>query len=135
MYNEYFIISIILFILAVLGIILNRSNVIIMLMSIELMLLAMSFLFLINSEALDNLIGEVFTIMVLTVAAGEIAIGLAILVAYYRIKGTIAIKSLNLLRGWATFKIDPMGISLDGEYNVFSLFSFFLFFIGTKMKN
>nr|YP_004123588.1 NADH dehydrogenase subunit 4L [Plakina monolopha]ADO51360.1 NADH dehydrogenase subunit 4L [Plakina monolopha] len=101
MYNEYFIISIILFILAVLGIILNRSNVIIMLMSIELMLLAMSFLFLINSEALDNLIGEVFTIMVLTVAAGEIAIGLAILVAYYRIKGTIAIKSLNLLRGWS----------------------------------
>jgi NADH:ubiquinone oxidoreductase subunit K len=94
MYNEYFLISIILFILAVLGIILNRSNVIIMLMSIELMLLAMSFLFLINSEALDNLIGEVFTIMVLTVAAGEIAIGLAILVAYYRIKGTIAIKSL-----------------------------------------
>ena len=70
-----------------------------MLMSIELMLLAISFLFLINSVAIDNLIGQIFTIMILTVAAGESAIGLAILVAYYRIRGTIAVKSLNLLRG------------------------------------
>lgn len=70
-----------------------------MLMSIELMLLAISFLFLINSIVLDNLNGQIFTIMVLTVAAAESAIGLAILVAYYRIRGTIAVKSLNLLRG------------------------------------
>lgn len=68
-------------------------------MSIELMLLAISFLFLINSVAIDNLIGQIFTIMILTVAAGESAIGLAILVAYYRIRGTIAVKSLNLLKG------------------------------------
>lgn len=98
-YYEYLIIGIILFILGVLGIVLNRSNLIIMLMSIELMLLAISFLFLINSVAIDNLIGQIFTIMILTVAAGESAIGLAILVAYYRIRGTIAVKSLNLLRG------------------------------------
>nr|YP_001648625.1 NADH dehydrogenase subunit 4L [Agelas schmidtii]ABW83918.1 NADH dehydrogenase subunit 4L [Agelas schmidtii] len=99
MYYEYLTIGIILFILGVLGIVLNRSNLIIMLMSIELMLLAISFLFLINSVAIDNLIGQIFTIMILTVAAGESAIGLAILVAYYRIRGTIAVKSLNLLRG------------------------------------
>lgn len=99
MYYEYLTVAIILFIWGVLGIVLNRSNLIIMLMSIELMLLAISFLFLINSIVLDNLNGQIFTIMVLTVAAAESAIGLAILVAYYRIRGTIAVKSLNLLRG------------------------------------
>uniref|UniRef100_A0AAU8HN83 NADH-ubiquinone oxidoreductase chain 4L n=2 Tax=Porifera TaxID=6040 RepID=A0AAU8HN83_9METZ len=99
MYYEYLTVGIILFILGVLGIVLNRSNLIIMLMSIELMLLAISFLFLINSVVIDNLIGQIFTIMVLTVAAAESAIGLAILVAYYRIRGTIAVRSLNLLRG------------------------------------
>lgn len=70
-----------------------------MLMSIELMLLAVSFLFLINSVVIDNLIGQLFPLMILTVAAGESAIGLAILIAYYRVRGTISIKSLNLLRG------------------------------------
>nr|WRI02243.1 NADH dehydrogenase subunit 4L [Acanthella acuta] len=99
MYYEYLTVAIILFIWGVLGIVLNRSNLIIMLMSIELMLLAISFLFLINSIVLDNLNGQIFTIMILTVAAAESAIGLAILVAYYRIRGTIAVKSLNLLRG------------------------------------
>lgn len=99
MYYEYLTVGIILFILGVLGIVLNRSNLIIMLMSIELMLLAISFLFLINSVVMDNLIGQIFTIMILTVAAAESAIGLAILVAYYRIRGTIAVRSLNLLRG------------------------------------
>lgn len=99
MYYEYLTIGIILFILGVLGIVLNRSNLIIMLMSIELMLLAISFLFLINSVAIDNLIGQIFTIMILTIAAAESAIGLAILVAYYRVRGTIAVRSLNILRG------------------------------------
>lgn len=99
MYYEYLTVGIILFILGVLGIVLNRSNLIIMLMSIELMLLAISFLFLINSVVIDNLIGQIFTIMILTVAAAESAIGLAILVAYYRVRGTIAVRSLNLLRG------------------------------------
>nr|AND97075.1 NADH dehydrogenase subunit 4L [Tethya sp. XMU02001079]CAD1874633.1 nad4L [Tethya wilhelma] len=99
MYYEYLTIGIILFILGVLGIVLNRSNLIIMLMSIELMLLAISILFLINSVAIDNLVGQIFTIMILTIAAAESAIGLAILVAYYRVRGTIAVRSLNLLRG------------------------------------
>lgn len=98
-FYEYLTIGIILFILGVLGIVLNRSNLIIMLMSIELMLLAISFLFLSNSVVIDNIIGQLFTIMILTVAAAEAAIGLAILVAYYRVRGTISIKSLNLLRG------------------------------------
>ena len=99
MYYQYLTVGILLFILGILGIVLNRSNLIIMLMSIELMLLSISYLFLINSVAIDDLIGQIFSIMVLTVAAAESAIGLAILVAYYRIRGTIAIKTLNLLRG------------------------------------
>ena len=70
-----------------------------MLMSIELMLLAIFFFILINSVVIDNLIGQIFTILILTVAAAESAIGLAILVAYYRVRGTIAVRSLNLLRG------------------------------------
>ena len=82
-----------------LGIVLNRSNLIIMLMSIELMLLAISFSMTLFSVIIDSLIGQIFTIMVLTVAAAESAIGLAILVAYYRVRGSIAVKSLNLLRG------------------------------------
>jgi NADH:ubiquinone oxidoreductase subunit K len=89
------IVAILLLLLGVLGIVLNRGHLIIMLMSIELILLAASFLFLINSMITDALIEQVFTIMVLTVAAAESSIGLAIMVAYYRIKGTIAIKSLN----------------------------------------
>nr|WHI93599.1 NADH dehydrogenase subunit 4L [Bunodactis octoradiata] len=99
MYYRYMIVAILLLLLGVLGIVLNRGHLIIMLMSIELILLAASFLFLINSMVTDVLIEQVFTIMVLTVAAAESSIGLAIMVAYYRIKGTIAIKSLNWLRG------------------------------------
>jgi len=95
MYYRYMIVAILLLLLGVLGIVLNRGHLIIMLMSIELILLAASFLFLISSMITDALIEQVFTIMVLTVAAAESSIGLAIMVAYYRIKGTIAIKSFN----------------------------------------
>lgn len=95
MYYRYMIVAILLLLLGVLGIVLNRGHLIIMLMSIELILLAASFLFLISSMVTDALIEQVFTIMVLTVAAAESSIGLAIMVAYYRIKGTIAIKSFN----------------------------------------
>lgn len=96
---EYLTIGIILFILGVLGIVLNRRNLLIMLMSIELMLLAISFSLTRVSVIIDSLMGQIFTIMLLTVAAAESAIGLAILVAYYRVRGSIAVKSLNLLRG------------------------------------
>ena len=87
------------FVLGGLGVVFNRSNLIIMLMSIELMLLAIYFLFFINSVIVDDLIGQIFAIMIITVAAAESAIGLAVLVAYYRVRGTIVVRSLNLLRG------------------------------------
>ena len=93
------VIGAVLFVLGGLGVVFNRSNLIIMLMSIELMLLAISFLFLINSVLVDDLIGQIFAIMIITVAAAESAIGLAVLVAYYRVRGTIVVRSLNLLRG------------------------------------
>ena len=70
-----------------------------MLMSIELMLLAINFLLILYSCLLDNLIGQIFALYVLVVAAAESAIGLSILVAYYRVRGTISVKFINLLRG------------------------------------
>jgi NADH-quinone oxidoreductase subunit K len=88
----------IIFLLGVLGIFLNRKNIIIMLMSIELMLLAVNFNFIIFSVYLNDLIGQIFSLFILTVAAAESAIGLAILVAYYRIKGSISVKFINLMK-------------------------------------
>ena len=88
-----------LFVLGGLGVVFNRSNLIIMLMSIELMLLAIYVVFFINSVIVDDLIGQIFAIMIITLAAAESAIGLAVLVAYYRVRGTIVVQSLNLLSG------------------------------------
>lgn len=95
----YFNIGIFLFILGVFGVVFNRENLIIILMSIELMLLAVTFLFINNAKGLDNIIGQLFGLMILTVAASESAIGLAIFIVYYRIRGTISVSTLNLLRG------------------------------------
>ncbi len=95
---NYLIVSMIIFLLGVLGIFLNRKNIIIMLMSIELMLLAVNFNFIIFSVYLNDLIGQIFSLFILTVAAAESAIGLAILVAYYRIKGSISVKFINLMK-------------------------------------
>jgi len=91
--------AILLFLIGIIGIVVNRKNLIIMLMSIELMLLAINLLFIIYSCILDNLIGQIFALYVLVVAAAESAIGLSILVAYYRVRGTISVKFINLLRG------------------------------------
>ena len=91
--------AILLFLIGILGIVVNRKNIIIMLMSIELMLLAVNFLFIIYSCILDNIIGQIFALYVLVVAAAESAIGLSILVSYYRVRGTISVKFINLLRG------------------------------------
>lgn len=91
--------AILLFLIGILGIVVNRKNIIIMLMSIELMLLAVNLLFIVYSAVLDNLIGQIFALYVLVVAAAESAIGLSILVAYYRVRGTISVKFINLLRG------------------------------------
>lgn len=99
MLTLYFSLAFILFLIGILGIVVNRKNLIIMLMSIELMLLAINFLFIISSNHIDNLIGLIFALYVLVVAAGESAIGLSILVAYYRVRGTISVKFIHLLRG------------------------------------
>lgn len=95
----YFNIGVFLFILGIFGVVFNRENLIIILMSVELMLLAVSFLFINNAKSLNNIIGQLFGLMILTVAASESAIGLAIFIVYYRIRGTIAVSTLNLLRG------------------------------------
>ncbi len=97
--GRYLIISLILFLIGVLGIFLIKKNIIIILMSIELMLLAININFVIFSVYLDDNIGQIFALFVLTVAAAESAIGLAILVVYYRIKGIISINFINSLKG------------------------------------
>ena len=96
---KYLTVAMILFILGIWGIFLNRKNIVIMLMSIELMLLAVNLNFIIFSVYLDDLLGQVFSIFILTVAAAESAIGLSILVIYSRIKGTLAIDFINLMKG------------------------------------
>nr|YP_010323039.1 NADH dehydrogenase subunit 4L [Nidalia simpsoni]UKP87909.1 NADH dehydrogenase subunit 4L [Nidalia simpsoni] len=96
---SYLILSIVILLIGILGIILNRSNLIIMLMCVELVLLASTILLLFESRALYTLFGQIFAIVILTVAAAESAIGLAIMVNYYRLRGTIAVRALNLLRG------------------------------------
>lgn len=88
-----------LFLLGVWGIFLNRKNIIVMLMSIELMLLAVNFNFLVFSMFVDDICGQVFSLFILTVAAAESAIGLALLVIYYRARGTVAVEFINLMKG------------------------------------
>jgi NADH-quinone oxidoreductase subunit K len=91
--------SALLFGLGLAGIILNRKNIIVLLMSIELMLLAVNTNFVAFSYFLQNMIGQVFVFFVLTVAASEAAIGLAILVVFYRKQHTIEVEELNILKG------------------------------------
>ena len=88
-----------LFTLGVFGIFLNRKNVIVILMSIELMLLAVNINFVAFSAYLDDIHGQVFSMFVLTVAAAEAAIGLAILVTFFRIRGSIAVDDIANLKG------------------------------------
>ena len=84
--------SVILFLIGVLGFVLNRKNIILMLISIEIMLLAITFLILISSLNYDDIIGQVYAIYIISIAGAESAIGLAILVSYYRLRGSIAIE-------------------------------------------
>ena len=97
--EHYIVVSAILFVLGVLGIFLNRKNIIILLMSIELMLLAVNINLVAFSSFLGDLAGQVFTLFVLTVAAAEAAIGLAILVCFFRNRGTIAVEDVNVMKG------------------------------------
>jgi NADH-quinone oxidoreductase subunit K len=97
--GHYLTVAAILFTLGIFGIFLNRKNVIIILMSIELMLLAVNINLVAFSVRLGDMVGQVFAMFVLTVAAGEAAIGLAILVIYFRNRGTIAVEDINLMKG------------------------------------
>ncbi len=96
---NYIAVALSLFLLGIWGIFMNRKNILVMLMSIELMLLAVNMNFLVFSVYLDDVLGQVFALFVLTVAAAESAIGLALLVIYYRIRGTIQVEYINLIRG------------------------------------
>jgi len=95
----YLFISICLFVVGVLGIFSTRKNIIIILMSIELMLLAVNFNFIIFSIFLDDIIGQIFALIILTIAAAESAIGLAILVIYYRLRGIISVDYISTIKG------------------------------------
>jgi len=91
--------SLILYALGVWGVLTARKNMIITLVSIELMLLSININFILFSAYLDDLLGQVFSLLILTVAAAESAIGLALLVVYYRVKGNIDIDYINTLKG------------------------------------
>lgn len=97
--GHYLTVAAILFTLGIFGIFLNRKNVIIILMSVELMLLAVNINFVAFSAELNDLIGQVFAVFILTVAAAEAAIGLAILVIYFRNRGSIAVEDINMMKG------------------------------------
>jgi len=96
---RFLFISILLFLIGILGIFLVKKNIIIILMSIELILLAVNLNFIIFSVYLNDIIGQTFGLFIITVAAAESAIGLAILVVYYRIKGIISINFINSIKG------------------------------------
>ena len=97
--GHYLSVAAILFTIGIFGIFLNRKNVIVILMSIELILLAVNINFVAFSTHIGDLVGQVFAMLVLTVAAAEAAIGLAILVVYFRNRGSIAVEDINLMKG------------------------------------
>ena len=97
--GNYLTVGAILFAIGFMGIFLNRKNIIIILMSIELILLAVNINLVAFSSFLGDLTGQVFALFVLTVAAAEAAIGLAILVVYFRNRGTIAVEDVNMMKG------------------------------------
>ena len=96
---HYLSVAAVLFTIGIFGIFLNRKNVIIILMSVELMLLAVNINLVAFSAELSDLVGQVFAIFVLTVAAAEAAVGLAILVIFFRNRGTIAVEDINVMSG------------------------------------
>ncbi|MCF8881393.1 NADH-quinone oxidoreductase subunit NuoK [Erythrobacter sp. SN021] len=97
--EHYIVVSALLFVLGVLGIFLNRKNIIVILMAIELILLSVNLQLVAFSAFLGDLVGQVFAMFVLTVAAAEAAVGLAILVIYFRGRGTIAVDDVDRLKG------------------------------------
>jgi NADH-quinone oxidoreductase subunit K len=97
--SHYLTVAAILFTVGIFGIFINRKNVIVILMSIELILLAVNINLVAFSAFLGDLVGQVFALLVLTVAAAEASIGLAILVVFYRNRGSIAVEDVNVMRG------------------------------------
>ena len=97
--SHYLTLAAILFTIGVFGIFMNRKNVIIILMSVELVLLAVNINFVAFSAFLGDLVGQIFALLILTVAAAEAAIGLAILVVFYRNRGSIAVEDINMMKG------------------------------------
>jgi NADH-quinone oxidoreductase subunit K len=97
--SHYLTVAAVLFALGIFGIFLNRKNVIVILMSVELMLLAVNINLVAFSAHLHDLVGQIFAMFVLTVAAAEAAIGLAILVIYFRNRGSIAVEDINMMKG------------------------------------
>ncbi|MCH8159799.1 MAG: NADH-quinone oxidoreductase subunit NuoK [Proteobacteria bacterium] len=97
--EHYLTLAAMLFVLSIAGIILNRRNLILLLMCIELMLLAVNFNFVAFSRYLDDVTGQIFVLFILTVAAAEAAIGLALLIVLFRNKRSIAVQELNTLKG------------------------------------
>src|SRR5262245_20188373 len=98
--GHYLTVAAILFTLGIFGIFLNRKNVIVILMSIELMLLAVNINLVAFSAHMGDLVGQIFALFVLTVAAGEAAIGLAIVVVFFRNRGSIAVEDVSVIKGW-----------------------------------
>ena len=97
--EHYLTVASVLFVIGIFGIFLNRKNVIVILMAIELMLLAVNINLVAFSSFLNDLVGQVFSLFILTVAAAEAAIGLAILVCFFRVRGTIAVEEINSMKG------------------------------------
>lgn len=97
--EHYLVLSAIIFTIGICGIVLNKKNVIVILMSIELMLLSVNINFVAFSAQLGDLSGQIFSIFILTVAAAEAAIGLAILVVFFRNRGNISVDNVNMLKG------------------------------------
>jgi len=97
--GHYLVLAAIIFTIGIIGIFLNRKNVIIILMSIELILLAVNINLVSFSIYLQNLVGQIFTMFILTVAAAEAAVGLAIIVIYYKNKGSINVEQISSLKG------------------------------------
>lgn len=97
--NHFLVVAAILFTIGVFGIFINRKNIIVILMSVELILLAVNINLVAFSSFRGDLVGQVFALLILTVAAAEAAIGLAILVVYYRNRGSIAVEDINTMKG------------------------------------
>lgn len=97
--GHYLTVAAILFTLGIAGIILNRKNIIIILMSVELMLLSVNINLVAFSTHMGDLVGQIFALFILTVAAAEAAIGLAILVTFFRNRGSIAVEDVNMMKG------------------------------------